>query len=280
MTCLSEEHAPKRNNLVRIAKSNRECERKSVGKLSETTRRFDLNFRVTGMSNVPSMSARTVPPAVLLTLTTLLASCSKSEIQTYRVAKDPAPAGEKAAAAHAHASAGPAAPAAPNTPPAATPNAGGNAMANTPVATASGPGLTWSAPSHWKAKPASAMRKVSFTVIGDGGEADLSITAFPGDVGGDLANLNRWRGQINLPPIQPSDFETAVQRLEKNGLRMTVVDIAGEGAGAQRILGAMIPLGGSTWFVKLGPGPAGLIAKEKPAFLAFLDTVKSAAAAQ
>ena len=37
-------------------------------------------------------------------------------------------------------------------------------MANTPVATASGPGLTWSAPSHWKAKPASAMRKGSFVI--------------------------------------------------------------------------------------------------------------------
>jgi hypothetical protein len=238
-----------------------------------------LNFLVTGTSNVPSMSARTVSPAVFIALTALLASCSKPEIQTYRVAKDPVPAANTEAP-HDHASAGKAAPAAPKPPPVSPANAGGNSMANTAVATASGPGLTWTAPSHWKAKPASAMRKGSFTITGDGGEADLAITAFPGDVGGELANLNRWRGQINLSPIQQSEFEAAVQRIEKNGLRMTIVDIAGEGAGAQRILGAMIPLGGSTWFVKLGPGPAGLIAKEKPAFLAFLDTVKSQAPAQ
>lgn len=225
------------------------------------------------------MSVRIVPPAVLITLTALLASCSKPEIQTYRVAKDTAPAGDTAAP-HAHASTAQSAPATPKASPTAPAGATGNSMANATVPTASGPGLTWTAPSHWKAKPASAMRKGSFTVAGEGGEADLSITAFPGNVGGELANLNRWRGQINLPPIQQSEFEGAVQRMEKNGLRMTVVDIAVEGEGGQRILGAMIPLGGSTWFVKLGPGPATLIAKEKPAFLAFLDTVKSQAAAQ
>jgi len=151
-------------------------------------------------------------------------------------------------------------------------------MAGTAVPTAAGPGLTWSAPAHWKQKPATAMRKGSFAVPGDGGEADLSITAFPGNVGGDLANLNRWRSQINLPPVGESEFERSVQRLEKNGLKMTVVDLAGAGENAQRILGAMIPYGGATWFVKLGPAPGALVAKEKPAFLAFLDTIKAAPA--
>ena len=34
----------------------------------------------------------------------------------------------------------------------------------------------------------------------DGNEIDFSITSFPGDVGGLLANVNRWLGQIGLPP--------------------------------------------------------------------------------
>ena len=152
-------------------------------------------------------------------------------------------------------------------------------MANTAVPTAGGPALTWTAPSHWKPKPATAMRKGSFAIPGEGGEADLSITAFPGDVGGDLANLNRWRAQIQLPPIAQGEFDSAVQRIERNGLRMTIVDIAGTGSTAQRILGAMIPHGGATWFVKL-TGPDALVAKEKPAFMAFLDTIKAPAAAQ
>jgi hypothetical protein len=152
-------------------------------------------------------------------------------------------------------------------------------MANTAVATAGGAGLTWVAPAHWKAKPASAMRKGSFAISGEGGEADLSITAFPGNVGGDLANLNRWREQLQLPPIAQAEFEAAVQRLEPNGLKMTVVDLVGTGTNAQRILGAMIPHGSATWFVKLS-GPDALVAKEKPAFLAFLNTIQAPPAAK
>ena len=149
-------------------------------------------------------------------------------------------------------------------------------MANTAVPTASGAALAWTAPAHWTAKPAGAMRKGSYSIKGDGGEADMSITAFPGDVGGDLANLNRWRGQIGLGPIAQAEFESTTQHLDYNGLHLTVVDIAGTGATAQRILGAMVPHAGGTWFFKL-MGPAGLVAKEKAAFAAFLETIKPAA---
>jgi hypothetical protein len=123
------------------------------------------------------------------------------------------------------------------------------------------------------------MRKGSFAITGEGGEADLSITAFPGNVGGDLANLNRWREQIGLKPVTEAEFEAAAQRMEKNGLRMTVVDLVGTGGDAKRILGAMIPHGGATWFVKL-MGPDALVAKEKSAFLAFLETIKAPPASQ
>jgi hypothetical protein len=241
-----------------------------------TTGRFDLNFHLTRTSNVPSMIARRVSPT-LLVLAALAASCSKPEIKTYRVAKDNSLSPTNAAAAPAACTPASAPAATPNTSGAAAPGASG--MAQTAVPTAGGAGLTWTAPSHWKAKPSSAMRKGSFAVAGEGGEADLSITAFPGNVGGELANLNRWREQVKLPPVSQEEFDRTAQRSEKNGLRRTVVDLVGTGPGAQRILGAMIPHGSATWFVKL-TGPDALVAKEKPAFLAFLDTIKAAPAAQ
>jgi hypothetical protein len=198
---------------------------------------------------------------VFCMLTLAFAGCREAQVTSYRVPKEKDP---ELPAAAANAAANPGDPA-------------GAAMANTPVATASGAGLTWVAPAHWKAKPASAMRKGSFAVPGEGGvDADLSITAFPGDVGGDLANLNRWRGQIQLPPIAAAEFGSATQHVDLNGLHLTVVDIAGTGANAQRILGAMIPFGGATWFIKL-LGPDAVVAREKAAFTAFLATVKPSA---
>lgn len=213
------------------------------------------------------MIARCVPPA-LLALMAMLTACRKPTVESYRVPKEATP---EAPATAASAPSGAA--------PAGSPS--GNAMANTAVATASGAALTWTAPAHWKAKPGSAMRKGSYAITAEGmaGEADLAITAFPGDVGGDLANLNRWRGQINLPPVTQAEFETATQHLDRNTLHMTVVDVASTGPNAQRILGAMVPHEGATWFFKL-MGPDALVAKEKAAFTAFLDTIKPAAAAK
>ncbi len=214
---------------------------------------------------------------LLAAATLLLPACSKPSVETYRVAKETPPAGEAKSAATAT-------PAAPTPAPAKAPApaASANPMANTAVATASGADLVWTAPAHWTAKTGSSMRKGSYVLKADGvaGEADLSITAFPGSVGGDLANLNRWRGQIELPPIAQADFESTAQRMERNGLRFTVVDILGTAQGVPtRILGAMIPHAGATWFVKV-TGPDAIVVKEKAAFAAFLDTIKAPAAAK
>ncbi|HWA85055.1 MAG TPA: hypothetical protein VG710_02435 [Opitutus sp.] len=156
--------------------------------------------------------------------------------------------------------------------------AGGADMASTAVPTASGNDLTWDAPATWKAQPLSAMRKGSFTVTGsDGAAADLSITAFPGDVGGLLANVNRWRGQVQLPPIGDSELATATTQLESRGLTFVVVDVANSPSPkTDRILGAIVPFEGATWFFKL-KGPDALVEQQKSAFMTFLQTVKPAA---
>lgn len=159
------------------------------------------------------------------------------------------------------------------------PSAGTPDMANTAVPTASGDTLTWTAPAHWKPKPPSPMRKGSYAVTGDGGEADFSITAFPGDVGGELANVNRWRGQISLPPVTDAELAGLRTHFDQNGLNITVVEFANTASPTpQRMLGALVPFGGATWFFKL-TGPDALVAREKPAFLDLLHSLQAPAPA-
>jgi hypothetical protein len=152
----------------------------------------------------------------------------------------------------------------------------GATMASTAVPTATGESLTWTAPEHWKVKPASAMRKGSYAVPGDSGaDADMSITAFPGNVGGESANFNRWRGQLELPLLGEKELAQAVTHLEQNGLTFAVAEFVNhKGAKPQRIIGALVPFNGATWFFKL-MGPEALVAREKPTFFAFLQTVKA-----
>jgi len=207
----------------------------------------------------------------LFTLVVLLLSgCNKTDATSYRIAKErdatlPVIVATAATPASMPASA-------PTTAP-----VGSGGMAGTPVATAGGPGLTWTAPAGWQAKALGAMRKGSFTIANEAGAtADLSITAFPGAVGGEFANVNRWRGQLSLPPIVETDLATAVTHLSQNGLIFTFVDLVStDAANPQHMLGAMVPYEGAMWFFKLS-GPDALVAATKPAFLEFLKTVKAA----
>jgi hypothetical protein len=119
------------------------------------------------------------------------------------------------------------------------------------------------------------MRKGTYIIKGsDGAEAELAITAFPGNVGGDLANVNRWRGQLQVAPIDAAQLERDLVRFTANGLSIAMVDIAGpSGPTAQRMLGGIIPHAGATWFFKL-TGPDALVAGQKDAFVAFLKSVR------
>lgn len=208
------------------------------------------------------------PPLVSQTLLGLLVlfttACRDSEITSYRVAKDPVASTPPAVAA---ASSG------------ANAASSGTAMAGTPVATAGGSGLTWTPDSAWQVKPAGAMRKGSYSVSSGDAVADLSITAFPGEVGGESANVNRWRGQLGLPTVSDAEAAASVTRLDVNGLKIAFVDLTASGGPQRtRLLGAIVPFEGNTWFFKM-LGADAVVDAQKPAMLAFLRTIKAADAA-
>ena len=60
---------------------------------------------------------------------------------------------------------------------------------------------TVSVPTGWKPGKVSSMRLGSYSVEEeDGCSLDISITSFPGDLGGLMPNVERWLGQISLKP--------------------------------------------------------------------------------
>lgn len=138
--------------------------------------------------------------------------------------------------------------------------------------------VIWQAPTDWEEQPASGPRRGTFKIHGkDGSEAELSITAFPGDVGGLLANVNRWRGQIQLPPLAQSDLAQATTPLSASGRAILFVDIVSakpiKDGKKSRILGGTLALDDETWFFKL-IGPDELVGAQKEQFKRFLETIK------
>ncbi|MBI5597384.1 MAG: hypothetical protein HY928_14925 [Elusimicrobia bacterium] len=202
----------------------------------------------------------------LLAALLVLSACKKDEIQVYKIAK-PADSGMAAPAAS------------PAGLPDGHPSLGagsgmGSGMGAMPpelaaMATATPNSIVWKGPAGWTEKPASGMRRATFMIPGG---AELSVISLPGDAGGDLANVNRWRGQVGLPPWDEAGMAKAAQSVASPAGKFTVVDL--EGA-SQRMLAAMLTRNGETWFFKL-IGSSKSVGDAKAAFKTFVGGVKPA----
>lgn len=134
--------------------------------------------------------------------------------------------------------------------------------------------LDWDTPEGWTETRGSGMRVVTFAVDG----LECTILTFPGDVGGDAANINRWLGQLNASLSQDavSAFVSNPSRVPTvGGYECKLFDFADVlPAGSPKgMLAAIIPVGENTAFVKImGDAPA--VAKQKTAFIALCKSIR------
>jgi hypothetical protein len=154
------------------------------------------------------------------------------------------------------------------------------ASANVPTASAGGDEASpakpeWSAPADWKEQPPTQMLLAKFLLGGQsGGKAEVTVSVFPGDTGGLFANVNRWRGQLGLEPIDQGQVK-ALPSLDVTGGKATVVDVTGTNPRTgqkARLIGAIVPREGQTWFYKL-MGDEAVAEQQKAAFVKFVQTV-------
>jgi hypothetical protein len=114
-------------------------------------------------------------------------------------------------------------------------------------------------------------REVVLQVRDDGQTAEVSVTI----AGGRLKeNIDRWRGQVGLPPATDEQADKEQTLLKIGGNPSVLVDLTGDGKpGRQGILVAVTPRPEGSWFFKM-TGPADLVARQKTAFEAFLKSVR------
>ena len=112
------------------------------------------------------------------------------------------------------------------------------------------------------------MRLGNFTAAA--GQAEITVMTFPGDVGGLLANVNRWRGQSGLPPVNDAGLASATERVSVSGTPATLVEAVGDKNG---LISVYHPVGDQTWFYKIA-GPSAVVAAEKGAFMEFLQSIR------
>jgi len=90
------------------------------------------------------------------------------------------------------------------------------------------PPLKWTLPEGWTEGPGDEVR---FATIKTGPEPkmlDVTIVPLPKDGGELLPNVNRWRGQLSLPPAEPDELGAMTQAIEIDGRKGTLVDLVGK----------------------------------------------------
>ncbi|MFM1803720.1 MAG: hypothetical protein RL136_599 [Planctomycetota bacterium] len=200
--------------------------------------------------------------AVLAVACVLAAACEREEVRSYRVAKEvPVPGGAMGATGAASSgvvSGG-----------SADGTGGGSMAERRPEAEAE---VAWVLPAGWKDVPSEQpMRLATFDADG----IEVALSAFPGSVGGDLANVNRWRGQLGLAPIGQAQLEPTLARRRVGGSDVATLVI--EGSDGQAMLAAIVvPGDGKTWFVK-SMLDAAKVGAMRPGFDAFADSIQRGA---
>lgn len=185
----------------------------------------------------------------------LLTACEKSEPVTYTISKE-----ERKVAV-------------PEQLGTTTPRSGSGQMQVMPgmaEAAQAAPGLSYTVPESWEEFPAQSVRKANFRAKDESGSAEIAVTVFPGDVGGILANINRWRGQIGLEAIQTDGINEVSRPITISNHKGMLVNLQGP---EQSILGGILSFHGSTWFFKM-QGATGTVATQTSAMESFLTSVQ------
>jgi hypothetical protein len=116
------------------------------------------------------------------------------------------------------------------------------------------------------------MRVATFSAGADATALEIAVSTLANDGGGLLANVNRWRGQVGLPPLTNDTLGATLTETKNPGFTIYTMRLAGP---AKHMLGAVITdeAGQRTWFVKSTTSEAAASAHEA-AFIAFAKSFK------
>jgi hypothetical protein len=132
------------------------------------------------------------------------------------------------------------------------------------------------APEGWQAGRADGMRKAAFDVVQGRGHVEITVIDLP-KAGVDLLQqVNRWRGQVDLPDITADELADQLETLTVGKYEAKYVEALGD---AKAVLAAVVEVGDTEWFFKL-TGDVDLARQERERFREFVQSADMAALEQ
>ena len=135
---------------------------------------------------------------------------------------------------------------------------------------------TWTVPAGWQEGELAQFLVARYVIqTAENAVAVVNVSMLDGDGGGLLPNVNRWRGQLGLPPITEAEL-AALPTFDANGAKAVVADFTGTDPKSQksaRLVGVVVPRNGQTWFYKL-MGDVNVVGAQKDALIQFVQSAK------
>lgn len=132
--------------------------------------------------------------------------------------------------------------------------------------------LKWSLPKGWSQVNGEGMRYATFKTPVSG-RLEATVVVLPGPAGGELANVNRWRSQIALGPLDEAGLAKARTVLKTKAGAVNAYDFLSDGQTKSRLVAGYISTpDGNTWFLKM-TGDEAPVAKAKPDFMSLLGSL-------
>ncbi len=131
--------------------------------------------------------------------------------------------------------------------------------------------FTCTPPEGWQPAQANAMQLARFRIANGDQQAEISISSAGGDL---AANVNRWREQIRLPPLEGNGLQKELHKVTVDDHDGILVDLLGPENDPKReaLEGVIVEALGRQWFIKLR-GDAELAGREKEHFQEFLQSI-------
>lgn len=119
-----------------------------------------------------------------------------------------------------------------------------------PPAPSGAEAIQWDLPNGWTESRPGGMRFATLKPSATG-KVDVSVIMLPGPAGGELGNVNRWRGQIGLPPVDESGRAQMRKEVKSKAGAVSLYDFASDGPDKQHMIAGLLFADGKTWFVKM-----------------------------
>ena len=92
----------------------------------------------------------------------------------------------------------------------------------------------WTLPAGWQQQPGNDLRFATLAIPGEGKPLEVSVTVLPNSGNDDenyiLLNVNRWRGQLGMPPIAKEQMAGESTAIPLEGVTATLVNLLGTAA--------------------------------------------------